>query len=97
MNAAEAIAFVGLAFLLSKIFGPIGAAIGAGGGGFLLLFAPPEKQASVRASLNTLIQVPFKFDFSGSQIIFCDREAEYEEEERARAGQAIRAFRELSK
>ena len=29
MNAAEAIAFVGLAFLLSKIFGPIGAAIGA--------------------------------------------------------------------
>ena len=29
MNSAEAIAFVGLAFLLSKVFGPIGAAIGA--------------------------------------------------------------------
>ena len=29
MNAAEAIAFVGLAFLLSKVFGPIGAAVGA--------------------------------------------------------------------
>lgn len=29
MNAAEAIAFVGLAFLLAKVLGPIGAAIGA--------------------------------------------------------------------
>jgi hypothetical protein len=29
VNAAEAIAFVGLAFLLTKVFGPIGAAIGA--------------------------------------------------------------------
>ena len=35
MNSAEAIAFLGLAFLLAKVFGPIGAAIGArlrGGG-----------------------------------------------------------------
>jgi hypothetical protein len=29
VNAAEAIAFVGLAFLLAKVFGPIGAAFGA--------------------------------------------------------------------
>ena len=29
MNAAEAIAFVGLAFLLAKVLGPIGAAFGA--------------------------------------------------------------------
>ena len=29
MNSAEAIAFVGLAFLLAKVFGPIGAAVGA--------------------------------------------------------------------
>ena len=29
MNSAEAIAFIGLAFLLAKVFGPIGAAIGA--------------------------------------------------------------------
>ena len=29
MNSAEAIAFVGLAFLLSKVLGPVGAAIGA--------------------------------------------------------------------
>ena len=29
MNSAEAIAFVGLAFLLAKVLGPIGAAFGA--------------------------------------------------------------------
>src|SRR5262245_54931248 len=40
-----------------------GKLIGAGGGGFLLLFVPPSKQASVREKLNTLIQVPFKFEY----------------------------------
>jgi len=29
VNSAEAIAFVGLAFLLAKVFGPIGAAVAA--------------------------------------------------------------------
>ena len=72
-----------------------GKLIGAGGGGFFLLFVPPSRQSAVRASLNTLIQVPFKFEFSGSQIIFCDREADYADEEAARAAQTIRAFREL--
>ena len=72
-----------------------GKLIGAGGGGFFLLFVPPSKQRSVREKLNTLIQVPFKFDFSGSQIIFCDREEDYAAEERDRAAQPIRAFREL--
>jgi D-glycero-alpha-D-manno-heptose-7-phosphate kinase len=73
-----------------------GKLIGAGGGGFFLLFVPPSKQRSVREKLNTLIQVPFKFDYSGSQIIFCDREEDYVAEEQARAAQPIRAFRELS-
>jgi D-glycero-alpha-D-manno-heptose-7-phosphate kinase len=73
-----------------------GKLIGAGGGGFFLLFVPPSKQRSVREELKNLIQVPFKFDFSGSQIIFCDREADYAAEERDRAAQPIRAFRELA-
>ena len=73
-----------------------GKLIGAGGGGFFLLFVPPSKQRSVREKLNTLIQVPFKFDYSGSQIIFCDREEDYAAEEQARAAQPIRAFRELA-
>jgi D-glycero-alpha-D-manno-heptose-7-phosphate kinase len=45
---------------------------GAGGGGFLLLFVPPERQKEVRERLNRLIYVPIEFEFSGSQIIFFD-------------------------
>ena len=73
-----------------------GKLVGAGGGGFFLLFVPPSEQEKVRETLNALIQVPFKFEFSGSQIIFCDRETEYEAEERVRASRPIHAFRELT-
>jgi len=58
--------------------GAIGGKItGAGGGGFLLLFAVPENHRAIRNRLNKLVHVPFKFEFSGSQIIFIDREYEY--------------------
>jgi D-glycero-alpha-D-manno-heptose-7-phosphate kinase len=43
---------------------------GAGGGGFLLLFVPPKKQDAVRQALAHLLEVPFAFESSGSQIIF---------------------------
>jgi D-glycero-alpha-D-manno-heptose-7-phosphate kinase len=69
---------------------------GAGGGGFLLLFVEPSRQQEVRERMKQLIYVPFKFEFSGSHIIFCDREAEYAAEEQARATQQIREFQELS-
>lgn len=46
-----------------------GKLLGAGGGGFMLLFVPPEKQANVRAIINDLIFVPFEFDDSGSRIM----------------------------
>ncbi|MGE3840414.1 MAG: kinase [Vicinamibacterales bacterium] len=52
---------------------------GAGGGGFLLLFVPPERQARVREALPSLLHVPFKFEFSGSQIIFFTPDVTYEE------------------
>lgn len=73
-----------------------GKLVGAGGGGFFLLFVPPSRQAAVRQRLNNFIHVPFKFDRSGSQIIFCDREEDYEAEERARDAGPIQAFRELT-
>jgi D-glycero-alpha-D-manno-heptose-7-phosphate kinase len=73
-----------------------GKLVGAGGGGFFLLFVPPSKQEKVRGALSPLIEVPFKFDYSGSQIIFCDRETEYEAEERVRDSRPIHAFRELT-
>jgi D-glycero-alpha-D-manno-heptose-7-phosphate kinase len=74
-----------------------GKLIGAGGGGFFLLFVPPERQAAVRERLNGLIQVPFKLDVVGSQIIFCDREEDYAAEESRRASRHIRPFRELAR
>jgi D-glycero-alpha-D-manno-heptose-7-phosphate kinase len=69
---------------------------GAGGGGFMLLFAPPSRQREIREKLNTLIHVPFKIEFSGSQIIFFDAEEDYSFEEKDRAGRSIRSFQEMS-
>lgn len=46
-----------------------GKLLGAGGGGFLLLFVAPERQASVRAALQDLIHVPFGFDEGGSRVV----------------------------
>jgi len=73
-----------------------GKLLGAGGGGFLLLFAPPTVQKALREKLSQLIYVPFKFEFSGSQIIFFDQENDYSAEEQMRASQRIQAFRELA-
>ena len=42
---------------------------GAGGGGFLLLFVPPDRQAAVRQALPSYMHVPFAFENRGSEII----------------------------
>jgi D-glycero-alpha-D-manno-heptose-7-phosphate kinase len=55
-----------------------GKLLGAGGGGFLLCFVPPEKQAQVRQALKDLIYVPFRFENLGSQIILYSPEDCYE-------------------
>ena len=68
---------------------------GAGGGGFMLLFVPPERQAAVRLALHQLIDVPFQFEHSGSQIIFFEPERDYSLEEQRRAEQTVSPFREL--
>ncbi len=47
-----------------------GKLLGAGGGGFVLMFVPPERQAEVRQQLKDYLLVPFKFESLGSQIIF---------------------------
>ncbi|HEU5397550.1 MAG TPA: kinase [Verrucomicrobiae bacterium] len=70
-----------------------GKLLGAGGGGFFLLLVPPEKQSKVRRQLSRLIQVPFEFEFTGSQVIFYDLEEDYSKHDRKR--RQIEAFREL--
>lgn len=46
-----------------------GKLLGAGGGGFVLLVVPPERQAQVREKLQHLVNVPFRFENSGSRIV----------------------------
>lgn len=81
---------------LALASGAIGGKLtGAGGGGFLLLFVPPEQQKNVREKLNKLIYVPFKFEFSGSQIIFFEPQQDYSALEQFRSEQVVIPFREL--
>ncbi len=69
---------------------------GAGGGGFILLFVPPSKHAAVRAVFNNLIYVPFKFDFTGSQIIYFNHEEDYSRLEKEKSCQQISPATELA-
>ena len=48
--------------------------LGAGGGGFMLLFAPPENQPKIREELKNLLEVKFNFEKEGSQIIYYNNE-----------------------
>ncbi|PIS20636.1 kinase [candidate division WWE3 bacterium CG08_land_8_20_14_0_20_43_13] len=49
-----------------------GKLLGAGGGGFMLFYVPLANQEAVRKSLAGLLEVPFDFDQTGSQVIFYD-------------------------
>ncbi len=49
-----------------------GKILGAGGGGFMLLYVPEEKKFDVRRALSDYREVDFKVDSQGSQIIFAD-------------------------
>ncbi len=47
-----------------------GKLLGAGGGGFLLLFAKPENQEKIKERLKGVLQVNFCFENKGSSIIY---------------------------
>jgi D-glycero-alpha-D-manno-heptose-7-phosphate kinase len=56
---------------LARRSGAIGGKItGAGGGGFLLLYVPYEKQLSVRKALCELQELPFRLESDGTKVIF---------------------------
>lgn len=46
-----------------------GKLLGAGGGGFMIFFAPPAAQVKIREQLNKLVHVNFRFEFLGSKIV----------------------------
>lgn len=47
-----------------------GKILGAGGGGFLLVMAPPERHNNIKAALSDYQHTSFRFSNEGSQIIF---------------------------
>ena len=46
-----------------------GKLLGAGGGGFMLIFVQPERRAGVLKALGKLLPVPFQFERGGTQIV----------------------------
>lgn len=72
-----------------------GKLLGAGGGGFMVLFVPPERQPRVREELGHLVHVPFRFDFTGSQVIFYDPEENFEAIDHSPGMRFSPKFREL--
>lgn len=52
-----------------------GKLLGAGGGGFLLFYVKQDKQDAVRKALSDLMEVPFKFENDGTQVVYYAPEA----------------------
>ena len=48
---------------------------GAGGGGFMLLYAPPEAMPGIKERLKDLIQVDARFESQGTQVVFQNHSA----------------------
>lgn len=46
-----------------------GKLLGAGGGGFLVFYVPPEKKMAVMEAMRDLLYVPFAFEDAGTQVI----------------------------
>jgi D-glycero-alpha-D-manno-heptose-7-phosphate kinase len=57
-----------------------GKLLGAGGGGFLLLFVSPDRQSDVRRALSSMTYVPFRMERDGTSVVLYNPEltANYE-------------------
>ena len=56
---------------IARRAGAVGGKItGAGGGGFILLYVPYEKQYAVRQALEDLQELPFRLEVDGTKVIF---------------------------
>ncbi len=51
-----------------------GKLLGAGGTGFMMFYAPPERHGEIREAFSGHVPVPFEFETHGSAIIYSDPE-----------------------
>ena len=51
-----------------------GKLLGAGGGGFILLYVEKDKQEAVKKALGNLLYIPFEFENDGTKIIYYQSE-----------------------
>ena len=71
LNEAVSTSAIDAFYDVSKKAGALGGKLlGAGGGGFLLLYVQPEKQAAVRRALCQLKEVPFQFESGGARVLY---------------------------
>jgi D-glycero-alpha-D-manno-heptose-7-phosphate kinase len=56
-----------------------GKLLGAGGGGFMLFFVPPERRDALRTRLKNLLCIPFKFSTRGSHVVVYEPEEQYDQ------------------
>ena len=55
-----------------------GKLLGAGGGGFMLFYVPPERREALRQRLKNLLCIPFGFSHRGSQVVVYEPEQIYD-------------------
>ena len=58
-----------------------GKLLGAGGGGFLLFYAEPDRQEAVREAMKELLYIPFRVEQEGTAIVHDEQES-FEKTER---------------
>ena len=56
-----------------------GKLLGAGGGGFMVFFVPPERREALRERLKKLLCIPFKFSTRGSHVVLYEPEKLYDQ------------------
>jgi D-glycero-alpha-D-manno-heptose-7-phosphate kinase len=55
-----------------------GKLLGAGGGGFMLFFVPPDRRQALRVRLKNLLCIPFAFSNRGSHVVVYEPEEQYD-------------------
>ena len=56
-----------------------GKLLGAGGGGFMAFFVPPERRQALRTRLKKLLCIPFAFSTRGSHVVVYEPEELYDQ------------------